>query len=139
MKTKFEKIYNELKDEYVGYIQLSDRKLSKDFVYQTPQKLKPLNLSKSYVIQACFFDGNNCINIRQVNDDYKVVKVSLNEIEKEHKTTECFLTNGYGKAKIVTIWEELEDECSSQDGKKLKVLRPTKQVFAGFAGENDEK
>lgn len=139
MKAKFEQIYNELKGEYVGYIQLSDEKLRKEYVFKDFTKLKPLNFSKSYVIQACFFDGNNCIDIRQTNDDYKVVKVSLDEIEKENKTSECFLTNGYGRVKIVTIWEELEDECSSQDGKKLKVLRPTKQVFAGFAGDNDAK
>lgn len=128
MKTKFEEIYNELQGEYVGYIQISDKKLEKSFVYQKPQKLEPLNLANSFVVEACFFDGKESIHIRQVNNEYKVTKVNLDEISDNFKSIETFLSDGYGKVKIATIWEEQDDEFCNN----YKVLKPTKQVFAGF-------
>lgn len=131
MKTKFEEIYNTLQGEYQGYIQLSDRKLNEDYVYKTKQKLKPLDLGSSYVVEACFFDDDESISIRQVNDGYKVVRAKLSDFDKENITENEFFTNGYGKVKIVTIWEEKKDE----NCKNYNVLTPTLQLFAGFKGE----
>lgn len=135
MKTKFEEIYNTLQGEYQGYMQLSDKKLSKNFVCKTKQKLKPLDIGDSFVVEACFFDGDESINIRQVNDGYKVVKAKLSDFSKENVTKNEFLTNGYGKVKIATIWEGKGDEhCKNYD-----VLTPILQLFAGFSTKQGEE
>ena len=85
------------------------------------------------MIEACFFDGDRSITIRQVNNKFVVIDEKLSSFNKENITSENFIAKSLEenivlKAKITQIWEEKEDEYCIN----LKVLKPTIQLFSGF-------
>jgi CRISPR type III-associated protein (TIGR04423 family) len=131
MKTleQLKEFYESLSSEFEGYIQMSNEKLNK--VFTSKQKLPSwdsLHNGKNFIFEACLFDGDRSITIRQVNDKFAVIDKKLSQYQKENITTQSFLTTAYSKANISQIWEEKEDEnCLN----KL-VLKPTIQLFTGF-------
>lgn len=141
MKTKeqLKDFYEGLSGLFEGYIQMSDEKLNK--IFTTKQSLPSwdtLHNGKNFILEACLFDADRSITIRQVNDKFAVIDKKLSDFKEEQKTTQTFLAksneeNVNLKAKITQIWEEKEDEnCLN-----IKVLKPTLQLFSGFEkGEN---
>lgn len=133
-RNELEKNYNELQGEFEGYILMSDDKLKYIFTTKTIlPKLEELYKNNNFIIEACLFDGNRSINIRQVNDKFSFLDLKLSDYQEQ--TQNEFISIEGKKVSIVTIWEEKEDECCEN----FKVLKPTMSVFAGFKGENDAK
>ncbi|OCL82273.1 MULTISPECIES: TIGR04423 family type III CRISPR-associated protein [Arcobacteraceae] len=139
MKTleELQKFYEELKDEFVGYIQMSDKKL--DDIFSTKQTLPSwdsLHSGKNFILEACLFDGDRSIMIRQIDGSFVVIDEKISSYE--NITYESFVAKSNEekinlKANIAQIWEEEEDELCEG----LKVLKPTIQLFSGFEkGEN---
>lgn len=131
MKTleELKKYYEQLTNDFEGYIQMSDEKLNK--VFTSKQKLlswDSLFNGKNFILEACLFDGDRSITIRQVNNKFAVIDKRLSEYQKENITTQSFLTTGYAKVNIAQIWEEKNDENCLD----MKVLKPTIQLFVGF-------
>lgn len=131
MKTleQLKEFYESLSSEFEGYIQLSDEKLNK--VFTSKQKLPSwdsLHNGKNFIFEACLFDGDRSITIRQVNNKFAIIDKRLSEYQKDDITTQSFLTTGYAKVNIAQIWEEKNDENCLD----MKVLKPTIQLFVGF-------
>ncbi|TLT02800.1 TIGR04423 family type III CRISPR-associated protein [Aliarcobacter cibarius] len=139
MKT-FEELkdfYKSLSKEFEGYIQMSDKKLNKIFssrqILPTWEELH----KKNFILEACLFDGDRSVTIRQVNDKFLVIdeKISnFSNISKEFFIAKSLEKDISLKAKFIQVWEEKEDvNCLN-----MKVLKPTIQLFAGFS-IGDEK
>jgi CRISPR type III-associated protein (TIGR04423 family) len=131
MKTleELKKYYEQLSSDFEGYIQMSDEKLNK--VFTSKQKLPSwdsLFNGKNFILEACLFDGDRSITIRQVNNKFAIIDKRLSEYQKENITTQSFLTTAYAKVNIAQIWEEKNDENCLD----MKVLKPTIQLFVGF-------
>ncbi|PWE19398.1 TIGR04423 family type III CRISPR-associated protein [Aliarcobacter skirrowii] len=135
------KTYEEIKNFYInlegkfeGYFQMSDEKLNK--VYQEKQSLpswEDLHEDKNFILEACLFDGNRSITIRNIGNSFVLIDKNISDFKEENITKQSFITNGYKEVIISQIWEEKEDEnCLN-----IKVLKPTIQLFSGFEkGEN---
>lgn len=135
MKTleQLKSFYENLNGEFEGYIQMSDEKLNKIFTSkQTLTSWENLH-NKNFILEACLFDGDRSITIRQVNNKFAVIDKKLSDFSSENKKEEIFIAKSNNenielKAKITQIWEEKEDEnCNN-----LKVLKPTLLLFSGF-------
>ncbi len=134
MKTleELKEFYKSLIDKFEGYIQMSDKKLDK--IYTSKETLpswEDLHKNKNFIFEACFFDGDRSITIRQINNAFVVIDGKLSNYE--NKTEEIFIAkslenNVKCKAKITQIWEEKEDE----NCENLQVLKPTLLLFSGF-------
>ncbi len=137
MRTKEElkECYEGLSDLFEGYIQMSDEKLNKIFSSkQTLPSWEDLHKNKNFILEACLFDGDRSITIRQINDKFVVIDKKLSDFSEENKKEEKFLAKSNEKnieliAKITQIWEEKEDE----NCENIKVLKPTLLLFSGFA------
>jgi CRISPR type III-associated protein (TIGR04423 family) len=135
MKTKeqLKYFYEGLSGLFEGYIQMSDEKLNKIFSSkQTLPSWKSLH-NKNFILEACLFDGDRSITIRQVNDKFAVIDKKLSDFSENQKTQESFLAKSNEeevklRVKITQIWEEKEDEYCEN----FKVLKPTLQLFSGF-------
>lgn len=130
------KTYEEIKNFYInlegkfeGYFQMSDEKLNK--VYQEKQTLpswEDLHEDKNFILEACLFDGNRSITIRNIGNSFVLIDKNISDFKEENITKQSFITNGYKEVIISQIWEEKEDEnCLN-----IKVLKPTLQLFSGF-------
>ncbi|AXX84696.1 TIGR04423 family type III CRISPR-associated protein [Aliarcobacter skirrowii] len=130
------KTYEEIKNFYInlegkfeGYFQMSDEKLNK--VYQEKQTLpswEDLHEDKNFILEACLFDGNRSITIRNIGNSFVLIDKNISDFKEENITKQSFITNGYKEVIISQIWEEKEDEnCLN-----IKVLKPTIQLFSGF-------
>ncbi len=136
MKTseQLKEFYKSLTKQFEGYIQMSDAKLNKIFTSkQVLPSWEDLHNSKNFIFEACFFDGDRSITIRQVNNKFVVIDEKLSSFNKENITSENFIAKSLEenivlKAKITQIWEEKEDEYCIN----LKALKPTIQLFSGF-------
>ena len=136
MKTKeqLKDFYENLNSEFEGYIQMSDKKLNKIFSSkQTLPTWEDLHKNKNFILEACLFDGDRSITIRQINDKFAVIDKKLSDFSEENKKEEEFLAksneeNVNFKAKITQIWEEKEDK----NCENIKVLKPTLLLFSGF-------
>ena len=136
MRTKEElkECYEGLSDLFEGYIQMSDEKLNKIFSSkQTLPSWEDLHKNKNFILEACLFDGDRSITIRQINDKFVVIDKKLSDFSEENKKEEKFLAKSNEKnieliAKITQIWEEKEDE----NCENIKVLKPTLLLFSGF-------
>ena len=137
MKTneQLKEFYNSLlSSSFEGYIQMSDEKLNKIFdTKETLPTWDSLHNNNNFILEACFFDGDRSITIRQVNDKFAVIDKKLSDFEKENITKENFIAKSMEdkvelKVTISQIWEEKEDE----NCENLKVLKPTIQLFSGF-------
>lgn len=133
------KTYEEIKNFYInlegkfeGYFQMSDEKLNK--VYQEKQTLpswEDLHEDKNFILEACLFDGNRSITIRNIGNSFVLIDKNISDFKEENITKQSFITNGYKEVIISQIWEEKEDEnCLN-----IKVLKPTIQLFSGFKKE----
>lgn len=136
MKTleELKEFYKSLIDKFEGYIQMSDEKLDK--IYTSKETLpswEDLHKNNNFILEACLFDGDRSITIRQVNDKFVIIDKKLSEYKKENITTEEFIAKSNEekvelKAKISQIWEEKEDE----NCENIQVLKPTLLLFSGF-------
>lgn len=134
MKTfnELKSFYENLNSEFEGYIQMSDEKLDKIFSSkQTLPSWEDLHKNKNFIFEACFFDGDRSLTIRQINNAFVVIDEKLSNYE--NKTEEIFIAKSLEnnmklKAKITQIWEEKEDE----NCENIKVLKPTLLLFSGF-------
>ena len=142
MKTleQLKEFYENLSSEFEGYIQMSNEKLNK--IYVTKQSLpfwEELHQDNGFIYEACLFDGDRSITIRQINDKFAIIDKKLSDFKKENITTEEFVAKSLEekiglKAKITQIWQEKEDEnCLN-----MKVLKPTLLLFSGFI-QGDKK
>ena len=136
MKTieQLKEFYEGLSGLFEGYIQMSDEKLNKIFSSkQTLPSWEDLHKNNNFILEACLFDGDRSITIRQVNDKFAVIDKKLSDFSEENKIEEIFVAksneeNVNLKAKITQIWQEKEDEnCLN-----IKVLKPTLLLFSGF-------
>lgn len=140
MKTQeqLKDFYENLNGEFEGYIQMSNEKLDK--ILSSKQILpswEDLYKNKNFIFEACFFDGDRSITIRQINNAFVVIDGKLSNYE--NKTEEIFIAkslenNVKFKAKITQIWEEKEDE----NCENLQVLKPTLLLFSGFIKGDSE-
>ena len=134
MRTKEElkEFYEGLSDLFEGYIQMSDEKLDKIFSSkQTLPSWEDLHKNKNFIFEACFFDGDRSLTIRQINNAFVVIDEKLSNYE--NKTEEIFIAKSLEnnmklKAKITQIWEEKEDK----NCENLQVLKATLLLFSGF-------
>lgn len=134
MKTQeqLKDFYENLNGEFEGYIQMSNEKLDKIFSSkQTLPFWEDLHKNKNFIFEACFFDRDRSITIRQINNAFVVIDEKLSNYE--NKTEEIFIAKSFEnnmklKAKITQIWEEKEDE----NCENLQVLKPTLLLFSGF-------
>jgi CRISPR type III-associated protein (TIGR04423 family) len=134
MKTfnELKSFYENLNGEFEGYIQMSDGKLDKIFSSkQTLPSWEDLHKNKNFIFEACFFDGDRSLTIRQINNAFVVIDEKLSNYE--NKTEEIFIAKSLEnnmklKAKITQIWEEKEDK----NCENLQVLKATLLLFSGF-------
>lgn len=134
MKTfnELKSFYENLNGEFEGYIQMSDEKLDKILSSkQTLPSWEDLHKNKNFIFEACFFDGDRCLTIRQMNNAFVVIDEKLSNYE--NKTEEIFIAKSLEnnmklKAKITQIWEEKEDK----NCENLQVLKATLLLFSGF-------
>ena len=134
MKTfnELKSFYESLNGEFEGYIQMSDEKLDKIFSSkQTLPSWEDLHKNKNFIFEACFFDGDRSLTIRQINNAFVVIDEKLSNYE--NKTEEIFIAKSLEnnmklKAKITQIWEEKEDK----NCENLQVLKATLLLFSGF-------
>lgn len=134
MKTfnELKSFYENLNGEFEGYIQMSDEKLDKIFsLKQTLPSWEDLHKNKNFIFEACFFDGDRSLTIRQINNAFVVIDEKLSNYE--NKTEEIFIAKSLEnnmklKAKITQIWEEKEDK----NCENLQVLKATLLLFSGF-------
>ena len=134
MKTfnELKSFYENLNGEFEGYIQMSDEKLDKIFSSkQTLPSWEDLHKNKNFIFEACFFDGDRSLTIRQINNAFVVIDEKLSNYE--NKTEEIFIAKSLEnnmklKAKITQIWEEKEDK----NCENLQVLKATLLLFSGF-------
>ncbi len=131
---QLKEFYKSLTEQFEGYIQMSDEKLNKIFTSkQTLLSWEDLHNGRNFILEACFFDGDRSITIRQVNDKFAIIDEKLSDFKKENITTEEFVAksikeNEELKVTISQIWEEKADE----NCENLKVLKPTLLLFSGF-------
>jgi CRISPR type III-associated protein (TIGR04423 family) len=134
MKTfnELKSFYENLNGEFEGYIQMSDEKLDKILSSkQTLPSWEDLHKNKNFIFEACFFDGDRSLTIRQINNAFVVIDEKLSNYE--NKTEEIFIAKSLEnnmklKAKITQIWEEKEDK----NCENLQVLKATLLLFSGF-------
>jgi CRISPR type III-associated protein (TIGR04423 family) len=134
MKTfnELKSFYENLNGEFEGYIQMSDEKLDKILSSkQTLPSWEDLHKNKNFIFEACFFDGDRSLTIRQMNNAFVVIDEKLSNYE--NKTEEIFIAKSLEnnmklKAKITQIWEEKEDK----NCENLQVLKATLLLFSGF-------
>lgn len=133
---KLKGFYESLSSLFEGYIQMSDEKLDKIFSSkQTLPSWENLHENKNFILEACLFDGDRSITIRQINDKFAIIDKKLSDFSDENKKEEIFIAKSTEKnvelrAKITQIWEEKEDE----NCENIKVLKPTLLLFSGFSG-----
>ena len=94
---------------------------------------RALHENYNFILEACLFDGDRSITIRQLNDKFVVIDKKLSYFSEENKKEELFLAKSNEEklelsAKITQIWEEKEDE----NCENIKVLKPTLLLFSGF-------
>jgi len=136
----------ELKDFYnnklrvnilVGYIQLSNSRITEDKLYLTPKILPEWNndiYKSNFIYEAAFFDKNSNIStlIRQIDDKWLVNTVDLSELEQnndyEVEKPQTFIAKKAGKIKMINIWQEQNDDLCED----FPVLKHVYSAFAGF-------
>ena len=140
LRKKFKIIYDKLKDTkdtYVGYIQMSDKRI--EHVYTKEQQLPPLdtlyvdssgNESKvNYVLElALLSSAGKSILVRQHNTGWLELKEDLSDEQLKEADSFFIVTPHRFKMKIAQIWKDTPNEfCEGWD-----VLEPKYLMFAGF-------
>ena len=141
-KEELKKFYNNLREDVlVGYIQLSDSRITEDKLYLTPKILPEWNnntYKSNFIYEAAFFDekSNISILIRQIDDKWLVNTVDFNKKDNKTEITEEFFiakTENTPRVKMKNIWQEQEDELCN----KFHVLKHVYSAFAGFVTHPD--
>ncbi len=128
-REELKKYYQELTQEYEGYIQMSDSKIKDIFISATLlPKWENLHNKVNYIVEVALFDpiSKNSILIRQHNNEWLVLEKELNGDEP----IESYFTlvKNSPKMKIAQIWEEESSEFCLD----MKVLEAKYLMFAGF-------
>lgn len=149
MSSGIEKLRDKLKNEYeawqksgkfVGYIQMSDSRIEKKYILESPQTLPDIDYNnKNYILEMALFqeDSGRSILLRQHNDGWLILDKNLKEIKKNDnyivKEESYFtVTPNTPKMKIAQIWKPENSEfCNEWD-----VLEPKCLMFAGFEVDN---
>ena len=127
-KNKMEiiKYINNLKG-YQGYVQFSDTKIRDCDIFKEFQDIK-LTLTNGFIYEAHFYNGNDSISIKQINDNFYIneeFNVNIDDIQIYiSDITDC------PSIKMAQIWEEKLDELCEN----MKVLSLKKVIFVGFNG-----
>ena len=121
---------NEELQSYQGYIQYSNRPISKQddiFIKDNPK----VDEKGGFIYEAHFSNKQESIIIRQINDSWVVTKTDI--LNVENSDIEAYISDikDCPKIKMAQIWEEEADEfCEGMMVKKLKRV-----VFTGFENE----
>lgn len=117
----------ESKDSFEGYILLSDKE---PFILENKPlpDFDSLCNGRNFIVEATLFCKvqNRCISIRQINDNFLVQRICLDDYP--HKDFERFITINNKVAKVAQIWEEEIDLLCEN----LPVLKHKFSLFAGF-------
>lgn len=123
--------YNELNEQFEGYVQMSDSRIKSEHLFKTAQilpKWDKLHNATNYIVEMALYDPitKHSILIRQQNSEWLVLdkKLSGNEPLDSFFT----LTENSPKMKIAQIWEEESNEFCLD----MKVLESKYLMFAGF-------
>jgi len=124
------KDYIDKLEDYQGYIQYSNRPISKKddiFIEDTPK----VDEKNGFIYEAHFCNKQESIMIRQINDSWIVSKTDISNIFQNDLQSYISDITDLPKIKMAQIWEEEADEfCDGMMVKKLKRV-----VFAGFENE----
>ncbi len=125
MKTveELKSYYDALGSTFEGYIQMSNEKLK---IVDSKPSWESLHHDNNFIFEACLFDGDRSIIIRQVNDKFLIVDEKISTYK--NTTGENFIATTGKSVKIVQVWDDQEDEHCLD----MKVQTPTLQLFAGF-------
>ena len=132
--------YNTIKEsgEYVGYIQMSDKRI--EHVFKNPQKLPEIDSlyvddknkksDVNYILEMALFDPKTkkSILIRQHNADFLVLDKVLTDEQIADADSFHTVTSDTLKMKIVQIWQEEKNKFCLD----MEVLEPKYLMFAGF-------
>jgi len=130
-KDELKEFYSSLKEEYEGYVQMSDSKIESTHLFkkaQTLPKWEELHNDINYIVEMALFEPNSkrSILIRQQNATWLVIDELLNG--NEPIDSFFTLTKDTPKMKIAQIWETKHNEFCLD----MEVLEPKYLLFAGF-------
>ncbi|CAA6800685.1 MAG: Unknown protein [uncultured Sulfurovum sp.] len=143
LRKKFEVIYNALNGEYVGYIQMSDKRIQ--HIYTKSKKLWGLDAlyedsqgnktDVNYVLEMALFHESTkqSILVRQHNNGWLYKEETIND----SMPIESFytITSDKFKMKMAQVWEPKKNEfCLDWEVMELQCL-----MFAGFETPKGEK
>ena len=122
---------NSLKN-YEGYIQFSDTKIRDCDIFKKEDNIsQKLQLTNGFIYEAHFYNGQESIMIRQINNSWIVSKTDILNISQNDIKSYISNITDLPKIKMAQIWEEEADKfCNGMMVKKLKRV-----VFAGFENE----
>jgi len=122
---------NSLKN-YEGYIQFSDTKIRDCDIFKKEDNIsQKLQLTNGFIYEAHFYNGQESIMIRQINNSWIVSKTDILNISQNDIKSYISDITDLPKIKMAQIWEEEADKfCNGMMVKKLKRV-----VFAGFEDE----
>ena len=133
-RSKMASEYDKIREsgEYVGYIQMSDKRIEDVFVEpSTLPEWETLHRNDiHYILEMALFDPETkrSILVRQHNADFLVLERELEQDEIDNADSFYTVTSNTPKMKIVQIWEEEKNEFCLD----MKVLEPKYLMFAGF-------
>ena len=127
-KEEIIKYINEELQNYQGYIQYSNRAISKKddiFIKDNPKA----DEKGGFIYEAHFCNGQKSIMIRQINDSWIVSETDISQVPKDDIQSYISDIKDFKyKIKMAQIWLDEEDKlCDEMIVKKLK-----KVVFVGF-------
>lgn len=129
MKTKQEVInYINSLDGYKGYVQFAHRPIDKDKdLFYDGKKVK-VDDESGFIYEAHFCNGTNSIQIRQINNEWKISQTDISNVQ--HEDTQVYISDitGCSNIRMAQIWEEKEDKYCEN----MKVKKLSKVVFAEF-------
>lgn len=118
--------YDGLDRRFEGYIQMSNKKLE---IFAEKPSWDQIHETNNFIFEACLFDGDRSIMIRQVNDRFLVIDRKISDFH--NKSEEMFFAKEGKKVKMIQVWEAKKDKNCLD----MEVLQPTLQLFAGFEGD----
>lgn len=135
-QNELKQFYEGLGGRWEGYIQLSDRRI--EHIFETPAVLpawETLHNGVNFIFEACLFDGDRSITIRQLNDAFVVVDAKLSKFLPEQRQVQTYLTEGCRPVLMTQVWELRADELCEG----METLVPTLQLFSGFSHAPKER
>ena len=124
------KIINEKYKDYEGYVQFSHRPIDKEKDIFFEGKKVNISDEDGFIYEAHFYNGQDSITIKQINDYWLVDKEENTPLNDKQIYLSAIKDFNYN-VKMAQIWEEVEDKLC--EGMKVKKLK--KVVFVGFKKE----